>query len=48
VSRDTFATGWLQGMKAWGRPVAMLQMPDGSVLVSDDEAGLIYRVSYKD
>lgn len=43
-----FATGWLQGMKAWGRPVAMLQMPDGSVLVSDDEAGLIYRVSYKD
>jgi glucose/arabinose dehydrogenase len=43
-----FATGWLQGMKAWGRPVAMLQMPDGSVLVSDDEAGLIYRISYKD
>lgn len=43
-----FATGWLQANKAWGRPVALLEMPDGSVLVSDDEAGLIYRVTYKD
>jgi glucose/arabinose dehydrogenase len=43
-----FVSGWLQGTKAWGRPVALLQAPDGSVLVSDDEADMIYRISYKD
>lgn len=45
---DVFAQGWLQGNKAWGRPVAFLQMPDGSVLVSDDHANLIYRLTYED
>lgn len=43
---ETFAEGWLQGEEAWGRPVAILQWPDGSLLVSDDRAGAIYRVSY--
>lgn len=43
-----FVSGWLQGNKAWGRPVALLQAPDGSVLASDDESGLIYRITYKD
>ena len=44
---STFAEGWLQGSRAWGRPVDLLQMPDGSLLVSDDEAGAIYRISYQ-
>ena len=44
---STFAEGWLQGSRAWGRPVDLLQMPDGSLLVSDDEAGAIYRISYR-
>ncbi|WJG09994.1 PQQ-dependent sugar dehydrogenase [Aliiglaciecola sp. LCG003] len=32
---------------AWGRPVAMLTLPDGSMLISDDFANVIYRVTYK-
>jgi glucose/arabinose dehydrogenase len=39
-----FAEGWLQGSRAWGRPVDVLVMPDGALLVSDDEAGAIYRI----
>lgn len=46
VSYKPFAEGWLQGSKAWGRPVDTLVMPDGALLVSDDEAGAIYRISY--
>jgi glucose/arabinose dehydrogenase len=30
----------------WGRPAYMLQMPDGSMLVSDEQLGAIYRISY--
>ncbi|HMK47153.1 MAG TPA: PQQ-dependent sugar dehydrogenase [Methanocella sp.] len=41
-----FADGWLQNGKAWGRPVDLLVMPDGSMLVSDDKAGVIYRIMY--
>jgi glucose/arabinose dehydrogenase len=41
-----FITGWLQGEAYWGRPVDFEQLPDGSVLVSDDHAGAIYRISY--
>lgn len=44
---EVFAEGWLQGARAWGRPVDLLVMPDGGMLVSDDEAGVIYRISYK-
>jgi glucose/arabinose dehydrogenase/protein-S-isoprenylcysteine O-methyltransferase Ste14 len=47
VSYETFAEGWLQGTKAWGRPVDVLVMPDGALLVSDDQAGVIYRISYQ-
>ncbi len=32
--------------RAWGRPVGILQMPDGSMLVSDGGGGRIWRVSY--
>ncbi len=46
TSYEVFADGWLQGNTAWGRPVDVQQMPDGSLLVSDDRAGAIYRISY--
>ena len=42
-----FAEGWLQGERAWGRPVDVLVAPDGALLVSDDQAGVIYRISYQ-
>ena len=45
-SKETFAAGWLDEGKAWGRPVDVLVMPDGALLVSDDLAGAIYRISY--
>jgi len=43
---EVFAEGWLQGDKAWGRPVDVLVMQDGGLLVSDDRAGVIYRITY--
>lgn len=48
VDYQAFASGWLQGENAWGRPVDLLNMPDGSLLVSDDAAGAIYRISYQE
>jgi glucose/arabinose dehydrogenase len=42
-----FAQGWLQNGKAQGRPVDVLVMPDGSLLVSDDMADAIYQISYE-
>ncbi len=45
---EVFADGWLTGGRAWGRPVDLLVMPDGALLVSDDRAGAIYRISYQD
>ena len=57
VSYTPFAEGWLRGIRsargntaigdAWGRPADVLVMPDGALLISDDEAGVIYRVTYK-
>jgi glucose/arabinose dehydrogenase len=47
VSYEPFAEGWLQNGRPWGRPVDVLVMPDGSLLVSDDRAGVIYRIRYK-
>ena len=46
IRYDTFASGWLQGESAWGRPADVLVLPDGSLLVSDDHAGAIYRIRY--
>ncbi len=46
---EDFLTGWMLGeerQEVWGRPVGLLQLPDGSMLVSDDGAGKIWRVSY--
>jgi len=50
TSAKPFIEGWLNKTtdEAWGRPVDVLQMPDGALLVSDDKAGLIYRVTYGD
>lgn len=42
-----FATGWLEGSDVLGRPVDIIVADDGSLLVSDDSAGRIYRISYK-
>lgn len=42
-----FAEGWLQGDDAWGRPADVQMMPDGSILVSDDKANVIYRITYQ-
>lgn len=48
LSYTDFATGWLQpGGKVLGRPVDVQVMPDGSMLVSDDFAGVVYRIVYK-
>jgi glucose/arabinose dehydrogenase len=49
TSYTNFATGWMDDatQKAWGRPVDVLLLPDGSMLVSDDQAGVIYRIVYK-
>jgi glucose/arabinose dehydrogenase len=46
VSYEVFAEGWLGNATAWGRPVDVQMLPDGSMLVSDDKAGAIYRVTY--
>lgn len=48
VAYEPFITGWLSDdRKVSGRPVDILELADGSVLVSDDVAGVIYRVSYR-
>jgi glucose/arabinose dehydrogenase len=56
TSFTPFAEGWLQGVansqgtkttgQTWGRPADVFVMPDGALLVSDDFAGVIYRISY--
>lgn len=47
LSYEPFADGWLTADgRVLGRPVDMEQMPDGSLLVSDDQGGRIYRISY--
>jgi len=42
-----FATGWLAGDNVIGRPVDIIVADDGSLFVSDDNAGKIYRISYQ-
>jgi glucose/arabinose dehydrogenase len=46
-SYQPFAEGWLQGESAWGRPADVQVAPDGSLLVSDDTAGAVYRIRYR-
>lgn len=49
VGYETFAEGWLNHdtQEVWGRPVDVVVMPDGSMLVSDDKGGMIYRITYR-
>ena len=49
VDYSVFAEGFLDAAadSAWGRPVDVLVMPDGALLVSDDQANAIYRISYR-
>jgi glucose/arabinose dehydrogenase len=47
ISYEPFASGWLkEDNNVWGRPVDLEFLPDGSMLVSDDFADVIYRISY--
>lgn len=43
-----FAVGWLVNGAAWGRPVDVISAPDGSLFISDDSGGIIYRIEYSD
>lgn len=49
VSEELFVSGWLPPKegKPLGRPVDILELSDGSILISDDTLGVVYRVSYK-
>ena len=47
VSYKSFISGWTKNEKVYGRPVDLLELADGSLLISDDAFGKIYRVSYK-
>jgi hypothetical protein len=46
ATTEIFAEGWLNGSRTTGRPVDVINVPDGSLLVSDDAADKIYRISY--
>ena len=46
IGYEPFAEGWLDGGSAWGRPADVAVAPDGSLMVSDDSAGAIYRIRY--
>ena len=46
VKYEPFAEGWLQGTKVIGRPADVEIAEDGAVLISDDQKGAIYRVTY--
>jgi glucose/arabinose dehydrogenase len=47
VSYEPFAEGWLKGDSVSGRPVDLQVLPDGSLLVSDDFGGNIFRITYQ-
>ncbi|KRF00607.1 sorbosone dehydrogenase [Frateuria sp. Soil773] len=46
LSYEPLIAGFVQDEKAWGRPADVQPLPDGSLLVSDDLAGAVYRVTY--
>lgn len=47
VAEQSFISGWLTDKgEVLGRPVDILTLPNGSVLISDDQLGVIYKVSY--
>jgi len=47
---ENFLTGWMlspEKKEVWGRPVGVLQLPDGSLLVSDDGGNKVWRIRYE-
>jgi glucose/arabinose dehydrogenase len=46
IGKEVFAAGWLDGRRTYGRPVDITELADGSLLVSDDAQGAIYRINY--
>jgi glucose/arabinose dehydrogenase len=44
--QQPFLTGFLNGQDTLGRPVDVQPLADGSLLVSDDDNGAIYRITY--
>ncbi len=47
---EEILSGWMlspDSKDVWGRPVAILQLPDGSLLVADDGGNKIWRITYK-
>jgi glucose/arabinose dehydrogenase len=46
LSYEPLVTGFMQNEQAWGRPADVQMLPDGSLLISDDLAGAVYRVTY--
>jgi len=47
VSYEVFADGWMKNEETLGRPVDLLVLPDGSMLLSDDDNGVIYKITYQ-
>jgi glucose/arabinose dehydrogenase len=47
LAYEPLITGFEQSESAWGRPADVQPLLDGSVLISDDLAGAVYRVTYK-
>jgi len=51
IGIEVFASGWVNKTSydsRWGRPAGLLELPDGSLLVSDDYYGAIYRITYSE
>src|SRR3989344_5339011 len=46
LDTEDFIIGWLSGGKVYGRPVDIIIQPGGTIFISDDKAGVIYRVNY--
>jgi glucose/arabinose dehydrogenase len=44
---NDFISGWLQNESVFGRPSAPFILSDGSMLLSDDKANVIYRITYE-
>ena len=48
IAEEDFISGWLKkDGSVSGRPVDLLELPDGSLLISDDQSGVIYKISYQ-
>lgn len=48
VAHEDLLRGFTMGKDAWARPTGLLVMPDGSILVSDDQSGYIFRIRYNE